>query len=153
MVFLVINNKTVHKIRLGFCSLILLVAFCYGTLHENSYHLKTNQNRVNFFKRNIYAVYSESSGTRTSSLGCLIRCVILANGYSTVCAGITLRRDGTSTVCTMLYPNVGTMPDLPTTKGADVIERGVKAYWYHPKIGERSFALTIHIYWPLKSLQ
>ena len=131
-----IFSLIINKIKLRLCSLILLSGYTYGTLLENVYNFKTNQNRVEFLKSNVYAVYSDRSSAHTSNLGCLNRCIALANGYSTVCAGITLRRDETSTVCTMLYTNDDGVPDLPRMKGADIIGRGGNAYWYHPQIGK-----------------
>ena len=151
MLFLLIVNKMLNKLKLRHCGLILLATFSYGKPLEKVYNYKTNQNRVEFFKRNIYSVYSYSSRTRTSNIGCLNRCTTLANGYSTVCAGITLRRDETSNVCTMLYPSLGGVSDLPRMKGADIIGTGGKAYWYHPQIRKIIYSnhprlLTIKIF-------
>ena len=136
MVFLLNINRTSNKIKVKLCSLIVLAAFSGGAFLQNVYVYKTHQTHVELFKRNIYAVHKDSGSTGTSNLDCLNRCIAVADGYSTICAGIMFRSNETSTVCTMLYPKIGNVQDLSTMKGADIIASRGKCYWYHPKIGK-----------------
>ena len=134
---IITSNIILPKIKLIFYSLILLAAVSCGNLLDNVYIHKTYGYNVAVIKRNTYAVHSETSSNRNSRFVCLNRCIAIAQRLlNNICAGITFRSSGDSTVCTMLYARVSNAPDLPTRKGADIIKAGGEAYWYDIQIGK-----------------